>query len=261
MLVNNDFPVLGISFQPNAADIGILHADRDLFYFGPGKARGAVLYIPGRGPLIGRAVQITAVNSPNYLREFNNNDWDVYHYYAPPEPHGFIERLTTDKDVVGAITRAVNSLADRGYQKVLLAGHSWGATLALYAASKLERVAVIATSPAFAFHDPPTKEDTDRGLSIVGLSLRAMADRQSRIAMAMLDEDPFNPDPQGRLRLAGTLLTVEGVPSLLIHPSGERLRGHFAAQSFDFALEYAGCLRDFIETDVVKRSASCETAR
>jgi len=51
MLVNNDFPVLGISFQPNAADIGILHADRDLFYFGPGKARGAVLYIPGRGPL------------------------------------------------------------------------------------------------------------------------------------------------------------------------------------------------------------------
>jgi pimeloyl-ACP methyl ester carboxylesterase len=156
-------------------------------------------------------------------------------------------------DVVAELMKFLDELAKLGYRKIVLAGHSWGATLALYTAAKSDQVsAVIATSPGLAVDDPPTKEDTARGLSVVGLSLRGMAGRRLRVSITLLDDDAFNPNPQDRIILARSLLRLEGIPSLLIHPLDRRFKGHFASEGFDFALEYSGCLRDFIEASAVK---------
>lgn len=258
MLVNSNFPALGISFKLNTRDAGKLSADPDLFYYGPGAATGAILWVPGRGAVLGRAVQIQAVQSPNYLREFDNNGWDVYHYYAPPEPRSFLEGLMAP-DVVNTVTTAVSNLAKQGYRKVVLAGHSWGGTLALYAAPKAEQLSAdISTAPGAARSDPPTEEDTSRGLSLIGVSLREMAGRQLRVAMVILDGDPFNPNADDRMYLSRGVLGIEHIPSLLIHPSGGRFTGHFATEQLDFALEYAPCLRRFVEAPTVELSASCE---
>jgi hypothetical protein len=63
MAINSDFPALGISFKSTTTKVSAAHTDPDLFYYGPGTASGAILWIPGRDPLVGRVLPLIAAKS------------------------------------------------------------------------------------------------------------------------------------------------------------------------------------------------------
>ena len=258
LIINADVPQLGIRFEPAHIHIEELESDPDLQHFGPTGARGAIVWIPGRSMVEGRSVQIKSAKSPNYLREFNNHTWDVFHYYPPPS-------TSADQDEAAIFAKfdaAVGDLKRQGYRKILLAGHSWGASIALYRAHKLDSIdGVIATSPGFSRHDPPIKSDTDEGLYVLLASAKALSNARLRVAIVMLDGDEFNPHARLRAVIVGSAFRSSGVPTLVISPAVTTITGHDGAEGLDFAIKFATCIRDFLESDSRPAEDVCATSR
>ena len=105
---------------------------------GPDKAIGAVIWNHGR------SINTEDSDSPTppYLRVLRDAGWDVLRF----------DRLR-DGDTLTASTRRlvelVGQLKHKGYRRIVLAGQSFGAFLALTAADSSEDVdAVVATAPA-----------------------------------------------------------------------------------------------------------------
>lgn len=260
LITNSTFPKLSIEFVKRNDEIGELKLDPDMFYFSNEHAKGAVIWAPGRNDDLGRKIQITSVKSPNYLRAFNNSGWDIYHYYAPPTP------TSGDEDAFEKLTfehfdASIMHLKERGYKKLLLAGHSWGASLMLARMSRLPDIdGVIATAPAFARTYPPSEQDTRVGLRLILSSINAVDSGGKRFAIVFLQYDNFNPDPAVRLAAVAGVLKAKGFPALLLEPTDDRLTGHDGAEGFDFALRYGRCVVDFFERETGPR-AGCAPAQ
>jgi pimeloyl-ACP methyl ester carboxylesterase len=240
---------LGIKFSSAPVTSASLELGHELLTFGPDQATGAIVWVSGRVSLLGHATQIRTTKTPNYLREFNNHGWDVYRYFMPSEPEGNPDEAEAlQASVVEKFDSDISDLSGRGYKRILLAGHSWGATISFYRAPRLPFInGIIATSPAFARNYPPTKADIDRALQILLSGIRALAGRQLRASLVMAGEDEFNPNPQLRLSLAAGGFDSAQIPSLTINLKDDKMRGHQGAEHLDFALDFGSCLRSFFE--------------
>jgi hypothetical protein len=193
---------------------------------GPLDANGAVIWNHGINFLYG--AEAAAAPVPILMSVFRDAGWDVFRLLRPrmsEEPRGS----------AAEIAATVRRLTERGYAKVVLAGQSGGAWLALMAASRSADIhAVIANAPAYYGTDHPTY------LKNSYILLDHLNDiRRGRIMISYFSDDPF--DPGGRGEKSAAILAAHDVPHLVIDRPDE-LAGHNAGDSALFLRRFGACV-------------------
>ena len=236
--------VLGFSVftQPAAHATGLEPAyNQELL--GPQRAMGAVVWNHGRSI----NVEDAESPSPPYLRALRDSGWDVLRF----------NRLR-DGDTLGASAhRLVDQVAElkhKGYRRVVLAGQSFGAFLALMAADASEGVdAVVATSPA-AFGSFDEFYDTWR-LNATRLYPLLERIKRAHVMLFFFHGDDF--DPGGRGERARAILSEHQIGfSVVDQPAF--LTGHWASSTGLFLRRFGTCIRDFIDDNKLEGERFCE---
>jgi pimeloyl-ACP methyl ester carboxylesterase len=210
---------------------------------GPALARGVIIWSHGRS--LTREDSTSA--TPLYLTNFAEAGWDVMRFNRPR----VIDRLTQSTDDLIA---RVHKLRAQGYAKIVLAGQSYGAFIALGAAQRNPDVdTVIATAPAAYgnFFDSYDSWQTN-GRALDHL-LRGVG--QTRVALAFFHGDDY--DPGGRGSEARAILTENHAPFLIIDQPRD-LVGHLAANTGLFVRRYAACLVAFAQQSGANDATNCD---
>ena len=210
---------------------------------GPGQAIGAVVWNHGR------SINTEDSDSPTppYLRVLRDAGWDVLRFNRP-----------RDGDTLTASTRRlvelVGQLKRKGYRRIVLAGQSFGAFLALMAADSSEDVdAVVATAPA-AFGNFDEFYDSWR-LNATRLYPLLERIKRARVMLFYFHGDDFDPGGRGehsRAILAGRQIGY----SVVDQPAF--LAGHWASSTGLFLRRFGSCIRDFLDAEKFEGERVCE---
>jgi pimeloyl-ACP methyl ester carboxylesterase len=212
---------------------------------GPDRAIGAVVWNHGR------SINTEDADSPSppYLRVLRDAGWEVLRFNRP-----------RDGDTLTASTRRlvelVGQLKHKGYRRIVLAGQSFGAFLALMAADTSGDVdAVVATAPA-AFGNFDEFYDSWR-LNATRLYPLLERIKRARVMLFYFHGDDF--DPGGRGEHSRAILSSRQVGfSVVDQPAF--LAGHWASSTGLFLRRFGNCIRDFIDADKIEGERVCEPA-
>jgi hypothetical protein len=165
-----------------------------------------------------------------------------------------------DADTLSASSQRLAGIAadlkQRGYRRVVLAGQSFGAFLALMAADDTSAVdAVVATAPA-AFGDFQEYYDTWR---LNATRLYPLLDhmKRARVMLFFFHGDDF--DPGGRGAAAHAILAGRGIGFAIVDQP-ENLTGHWISSSGAFLRRFGDCIRDFVGDDALRGEFLCKPA-
>ena len=197
----------------------------------------------------GRSISVEDDESPTppYLRVLRAADWDVFRFDRP-----------RDGDTLSASARRlvdyVGQLKNKGYRRIVLAGQSFGAFLALMAADASEDVdAVVATSPA-AFGSFDEFYDSWR-MNATRLYPLLERIKRARVMLFFFHGDDF--DPGGRGEHSRTILSERRLGfSIIDQPAF--LTGHWASSTGLFLRRFGNCIRDFVDDDQLGGELVCE---
>jgi pimeloyl-ACP methyl ester carboxylesterase len=197
----------------------------------------------------GRSINVEDAESPTppYLRTLREAGWDVLRF----------NRLR-DGDTLTAGTRRlleqVVQLKFKGYRRIVLAGQSFGAFLALMAADASEDVdAVVASSPA-AFGSFDEFYDSWR-LNATRLYPLLERIKRARVMLFFFHGDDF--DPGGRGDRSRAILAERHIGfSVVDQPAF--LTGHWASSTGLFLRRFGSCIRDFVDDDKLEGERACE---
>jgi pimeloyl-ACP methyl ester carboxylesterase len=228
--------------SPPAAAIGLDPAFHQAF-IGPQRAMGVVVWSHGRS----LDAEDSKSPTPPYLRVLRDSGWDVLRF----------DRLR-DGDTLSGSTRRLVGIAARlkhqGYQRIVLAGQSFGAFLALMAADDSDDVdAVVATAPA-AFGDFDEFYDTWR-LNATRLYPVLERLKRARVMLFFFHGDDF--DPGGRGEQSRTILSERGTGFAVVDQPAD-LVGHWISSSGLFLRRFGDCVRDFVDDDGLKGELVCQ---
>jgi dienelactone hydrolase len=210
--------------------------------FGPGKAKGVVIWSHGRS--------INAEDSqsptPAYLGVMREDGWDVMRF----------DRLSRGDTLTESTKRLVDYAAQlkrSGYKQVMLAGQSFGAFLSLMAADASPEIdAVVATAPA-AYGSFDDFYDSWR-LNATKLYPLLEGVKRARVMVFYFHGDDF--DPGGRGERSRAILSSRGVGySVVDQPAF--LTGHWASSSGLFLRRYGNCIRDFANNVKLAGELTC----
>ncbi len=212
---------------------------------GPDRAIGAVVWNHGRSI----NTEDSELPTPPYLRVLRDAGWDVLRFDRP-----------RDGDTLTASTRRlvelVGQLKRNGYRRIVLAGQSFGAFLALMATDLSEEVdAVVATAPA-AFGNFDEFYDSWR-LNATRLYPLLERIKRARVMLFYFHGDDFDPGGRGehsRAILAGRQIGF----SVIDQPAF--LAGHWASSTGLFLRRFGSCIRDFLGADKIEGERVCEPA-
>ncbi len=207
---------------------------------GPSRASGAIIWSHGRGATPdGRRADRRAAPTATIMRTLGNAGWDVYRAERAPLDD-------TNGWGTAALTLGIEKLRALGYSKIIVGGQSAGAWISLQAMDRIDGLyAVVALSPAS--HGNRTVRTTQRATALREFDelLSRRRSPETRVVIALFDNDDYDPDPAERVRIARSRAESPGIPLLLIdHPTG--LSGHTAGTELPMAQRFAACLRDFM---------------
>jgi hypothetical protein len=147
----------------------------------------------------------------------------------------------------------VRALRDRGYQKVALAGQSFGAFISLIAADASDDIyAVIATAPA-AYGSFSEFYDSFRRNATSFYPLLEKVQR-ARVMLFFFHGDDF--DPGGRGDRSREILRTHNIPHLVVDQP-PFLTGHWAASTGLFVRRYGDCIRTFLDVAKIEPDEDC----
>jgi dienelactone hydrolase len=212
---------------------------------GPDHATGAVVWNHGR------SINTEDSDSPTppYLRVLREAGWDVLRF-----------NRSRDGDTLTASTRRlvelVGQLKRKGYRRIVLAGQSFGAFLALMAADASEDVdAVVATAPA-AFGNFDEFYDSWR-LNATRLYPLLERVKRARVMLFYFHGDDFDPGGRGE-RSRAILASRQNGFSVIDQPAF--LAGHWASSTGLFLRRFGSCIRDFLDAEKLEGERVCEPA-
>jgi len=232
-----------VSF-PAAAQFRLEPAFADQQSFGPGTAKGAVIWSHGRSTTSEDSLSPT----PYYMSGLHDAGWDTFRLNRMRE-------TDTLQESTRQLVRTVQDLRRRGYGKVVLAGQSFGAFISLMAADASDDVhAVVATAPA-AFGSFSDFYDSWRANASRLYPLLETV-RHARVMLFYFHGDDF--DPGGRGDRSRAILSSHRIENLVIDQP-PFLTGHWAASTGLFVRRFGTCIRNFIEAPTVPPEADCET--
>lgn len=212
---------------------------------GPHRAKGVFVWSHGR------SVTDEDWKSPNppYLDFLRRAGWDVLRF----------DRLR-ERDTLGASSRRLaaytHELKQKGYRRIVLAGQSFGAFLALMAADASSDVnAVVATAPA-AYGSFSDFYSSWR-LNATRLYPLIEGVKRARVMLFFFHGDDF--DPGGRGTRSRDILARRGLAYAVIDQPAFFV-GHWSASTGSFLRRFGSCIRDFITNDALKDAFVCSPA-
>jgi hypothetical protein len=147
----------------------------------------------------------------------------------------------------------VRELKERGYQKVALAGQSFGAFLSLMAADASDDVyAVIGTAPAAYGSFSEFYESFRRNATNFYPLLEKV--QRARVMLFFFHGDDF--DPGGRGERAKEILRSRNISHMVIDQP-PFLTGHWAASTGLFVRRYGECIKNFLEAAKLEGGEDC----
>jgi pimeloyl-ACP methyl ester carboxylesterase len=156
-----------------------------------------------------------------------------------------------------ALANVANKLHGAGYEKVILAGQSWGALISVIAAGISRNVyAVIATAPA-AF-GPRTNNPNDgwpQNSSVLYSYLWA-TNPQTRMFLFFPKDDAFDP-LDGRGKNVQDILAQRNIASVVVNYPPNFPGGHNIAVSQNFADRFGICIQDFVQMKNIGVNSQC----
>ncbi len=175
---------------------------------GPAHATGAVVWLHGGvspGEFTGPEYP-DGQPAPDWLGRLAAQGWDVWRYNRTPGHDPLAEGAAATLQGLAALHAA-------GYRRVILAGFSRGAFIGMVALAHPELIeAAILLSPAA--HGTRAER---RAQAIADYTARLAAARgPMRLALAQFNDDPFDPDPPLRGRLAREAAARAGMAFLHI---------------------------------------------
>src|SRR6266403_101921 len=235
--------VLGfILCSASAAAMGLGPAfDQDLL--GPEHSSGVIVWNHGRS----LTVEDSESPAPPFLRVLREGGWDVVRFDRPRDSDSLI-------DSTRRLVDHVAELKHKGYRRVVLAGQSFGAFLALMAADASDDVdAVVATAPAaFGSFDEFYESWRLNAIRFYPLLERV---KRARVMVFFFHGDDF--DPGGRGERSRAILSERGRGySIVDQPA--YLSGHWASSTGLFLRRYGNCIRDFANNDKLTGELACE---
>jgi pimeloyl-ACP methyl ester carboxylesterase len=210
---------------------------------GPERATGVVVWNHGRSI----NVEDSTSPTPPYLRVLRDAGWDILRFNRP-----------RDGDTLTASSRRLveqaAQLKHKGYHRIVLAGQSFGAFLALMAANVSEDIdAVVATSPA-AFGSFDEFYDSWR-MNATRLYPLLEQIKRARVMLFFFHGDDF--DPGGRGERSRAILSERPIGfSVIDQPAF--LTGHWASSTGLFLRRFGNCIRDFVDDDKLEGERVCE---
>jgi len=234
--------VIGISYNTPAAAMGLDPAfNQDLL--GPERATGVFVWSHGRSMTVEDAEAAT----PPFLRILRESGWDILRFDRPRDG----DTLT---DSTRRLIDQVAGLKHKGYHRIVLAGQSFGAFLALMAADASDDVdAVVATAPA-AFGSFDEFYGSWR-LNAIRLYPLLEQVRRARVMLFYFHGDDF--DPGGRGERSRAILSEHGLGFAVVDQPAF-LVGHWASSTGLFLRRFGGCIRDFVNADTLKGELVCQ---
>jgi hypothetical protein len=212
---------------------------------GPEHAMGAVVWNHGRSINVEDSESAT----PPYLRVLRDAGWDVLRFNRLRDG----DALTTSTH---RLVELVGQLKHKGYRRIVLAGQSFGAFLALMAADSSEDVdAVVATAPA-AFGSFDEFYDSWR-LNATRLYPLLERIKRARVMLFYFHGDDF--DPGGRGERSRAILSGRQIGFGVIDQPAF-LAGHWASSTGLFLRRFGGCIRDFVDADGLAGERVCDPA-
>jgi pimeloyl-ACP methyl ester carboxylesterase len=212
---------------------------------GPDHATGAVVWNHGR------SINTEDSDSPTppYLRVLREAGWDVLRFNRPRDG----DTLTASTH---RLVELVGQLKHKGYHRIVLAGQSFGAFLALMAADASEDVgAVVATAPA-AFGNFDEFYESWR-LNATRLYPLLERVKRARVMLFYFHGDDF--DPGGRGERSRAILASRQIGfSVIDQPAF--LAGHWASSTGLFLRRFGSCIRDFLDAEKIEGERVCEPA-
>jgi hypothetical protein len=230
------------SLDTAAAQTELVPAQEAASLLGGARAQGAVIWSHGRS----LQAECARAPTPGYVEAFRAAAWDTFRLNRP-------RSTDTLLDSGAALANAADTLRQRGYRRVVLAGQSFGAFLSLIAAGRSDAVdVVIGTAPAAygSLYSNPAgySLNATRLYDLLGVVRRA------RVALFFFEDDGF--DPGGRAPVADQILAAHGLAHLVIdRPTG--LSTHWAGAGPAFAAEYARCLVAFADEKMAGIALTC----
>jgi len=214
--------------------------DQDLL--GPEHSAGVIVWNHGRS----LTVEDSESSTPPFLRILREGGWDVLRFNRPRDS----DTLT---DSTRRLIDHVVQLKRDGYRRVVLAGQSFGAFLALKAADASDDVdAVVATAPA-AFGSFDEFYDSWR---LNASRLYPLLDRvrRARVMLFFFHGDDF--DPGGRGERSRAILSERGLGFAVVDQPAF-LVGHWASSTGLFLRRFGRCIRDFLDADTLQGELIC----
>ena len=210
---------------------------------GPERAMGVLVWSHGRS----MTVEDSESATPPFLRVLRDGGWDVLRFDRPREG----DTLT---DSTRRLVDHVARLKHKGYRRIVLAGQSFGAFLALMAADASDDVdAVVATAPA-AFGSFDEFYSTWR-LNAIRLYPVLEQVRRARVMLFYFHGDDF--DPGGRGERSRAILSEHGIGFTVVDQPAF-LAGHWASSTGLFLRRFGGCIQDFVDADALKDELVCQ---
>ena len=236
--------VLGFTVLNSAtADAAGLDPAFNQALLGPDHAIGAVVWNHGRSV----NVEDSESPTPPYLRVLRDSGWDVLRFNRPRDG----DTLTASTH---RLVELVGQAKHKGYHRIVLAGQSFGAFLALMAADASDDVdAVVATSPA-AFGNFDEFYDSWH-LNATRLYPLLEKIKRARVMLFYFHGDDFDPGGRGDrsraiLSARHTGFTVVDQPAFLV--------GHWASSTGLFLRRFGSCIRDFVDAEKLEGEHGCE---
>jgi hypothetical protein len=211
---------------------------------GPSTSKGLVYYVRG---FYGKSPD-TFRPAPYVLKTLSEAGWDVICAKVPQDV------TSPGYDVVanGAafLRQRLKELKDKGYKRVILAGHSWGGWASLLAAQASEFAGdalLLSTPNTFGQRTSPFSGGPNPNFRMTATQFGpALNPIKVPTLLILPDDDIWDPDPAARGRIAEKHFADAKVPHLILaKPPGFTGHNSAALPVFDYA--YGGCIQSFIE--------------
>jgi len=198
---------------------------------GPTAARGAVVWLHGGYD----SDTEESPPEPAWVGRLAVARWDIFRFDRIPGQ----DPLTPGGE---ALIKGLAALHEAGYHHVIVAGHSRGAFIALSALAHPELAEAVALISPAAHGTNPAR----RPQALADFQARlADAKGPQRVAFVQLDDDPFDPDPDARIRTVRAAAARTGDKLLLIDRPPEP-RGHMGGYDSEFDTMFGKKLAEFI---------------
>lgn len=198
---------------------------------GPVAARGALVWLHGSYDPNNEA----RPDDPIWLGAVRARGYDLWHFNRPLRP---------DPLAVGGtgLIEGLTALRAAGYRRVVVAGFSRGAFIALSALARPDLAdAVLAVSPAA--HGRRVERHAE---ALAAFAVLMQAGRTARLGLVALRDDPWDPDPAQRAEMARASAPGRDGRLLLVdRPAG--IADHMGSFSPEFAARFGACLAAFAD--------------